>query len=157
MIVTRTEACNLITGMLNNDTQLEGEDLEKVIFAVNEDLQVRDWMMGIPITWSVEEGIKFTQYMAIRATPEDSVPFTTVQAQFYYESGDIEKALKLIEYSLKMNKDYSLAKLLRRVVQAQWPVDAFQAMRVTLHPKVLESCYGEKGNQPLPVEEEEEE
>ena len=156
MIVTRTEACNLITNMLNNDTQLKDVDLEKVIFAVNEDLQVRDWLIGIPITWSVEEGIKFTQYMAIQATPEDSVPFTTVQAQFYYELGDNEKASKLIEYSLKMNSDYSLAQLLRRVVQAQWPVASFKIMREELHPKVVESCYGEKGNQPLPVEEEEE-
>ena len=152
MIVTRTEACDLITSMLNNDINLEGRDLEKVIFAVNEDLQVRDWLTGMPGTWPIEDCIKFAQYMAVHATAEDSVPFTTVQSQFCYEMGDKEDAKKLLEYSLGVNPTYSLAQLMTRVVEVGWPSDAFKTMRETLHPKVVEACYGEEGNTPLPLE-----
>ena len=155
MIVTRTEACNLITGMLNNDINLEGKDLEKVIFAVNEDLQVRDWVMGMPTVWPLQDCIKFAQYMSFNATSDDSVPFTTVQSQFYYEMGEEEHAKKLLEYSLSVNPAYPLALLLTRVVQSGWPVEAFKTMREQLHPKVVESCYGEEGALPILVEEKE--
>ncbi len=152
MIVTRTEACNLITDMLNNDINLEGKDLEKVIFAVNEDLQVRDWLTGMPITWPIEDCIKFVQYMAFNSTSDDSVPFTTVQSQFHYEMGEKEHAKKLLEYSLTVNPAYPLALLMTRVVEADWPTDAFISMREKIHPRVVESCYGEEGNTPLPLE-----
>ena len=100
MIVSRKEAVELISGMLNNDINLEGEELEKVIFAVNEDIQVRDWMMGLPIKWSLEESIKFMQYMAVHTTAQDSVPFITVQAIFYYELSEHEKAIQCLNYAL---------------------------------------------------------
>jgi hypothetical protein len=149
MIVTRKEAVELISGMLNNGIDLEGEELEKVIFAVNEDIQVRDWLMGLPITWSLEESIKFTQYMAVRTTAEDSVPFITVQSMFYYELGEQDKARTLLNYSLHMDSDYSLANLLKRVIDAGWPEAAFKTMRETVHPRIVAECFSEEGRKPI--------
>ena len=145
MIVTRKEACDLITQAMDTDINLEGENLEKVILACTSDMQVRDWLMGMPLTWSLEDCIKFTQYMAVHTTKEDSVPFVTVQAMYYYELDQIEKAVLLLNYALQIDKDYSLAQLLRRVVDSGWPVGGFTEMRTSLHPKVVESCYGEEG------------
>ena len=145
MIVTRKEACELITQTMNTDIDLEGANLEKVILACNSDLQVRDWLMGMPLTWSLEDCIKFTQYMAVHTTKEDSVPFVTVQAMYYYELDQIEKSVLLLNYALQIDKDYSLAQLLRKVMDAGWPVGGFTEMRNSLHPKVVESCYGEEG------------
>ena len=145
MIVTRKEACELITQTMDTDIDLEGANLEKVILACNSDLQVRDWLMGMPLTWSLEDCIKFTQYMAVHTTKEDSVPFVTVQAMYYYELDQIEKAVLLLNYALQIDKDYSLAQLLRRVVDSGWPVGGFTEMRTSLHPKVVEACYGEEG------------
>jgi hypothetical protein len=154
MITTRKEACELIANMLNTGINLEGESLEKVIFAVNEDLQVRDWLMGIPGTWSLQEGIAFTQYMAINSTQEDSVPFIAVQAQFQYESGETTKAELLLNHALQINSNYSLAMLLKRVMHAGWPASSFIPMREQLHPKVVEECYGEEGTKPIQLMEE---
>jgi hypothetical protein len=149
MIVTRKEAVELISGMLDNDINLEGEELEKVIFAVNEDIQVRDWMMGLPIKWSLEESIKFTQYMAIHTTAEDSVPFITVQALFYYELGETDKANTLLNYSIHMDATYSLALLVKKVMGAGWPAGSFKPMRESVHPRVVAECFSEEGNQPI--------
>lgn len=149
MIVTRKEAVELISGMLNNDINLEGEELEKVIFAVNEDIQVRDWMMGLPIKWSLEESIKFMQYMAVHATAQDSVPFVTVQAIFYYELGEVDKATQCLNYSIHMDSGYSLALLVKRVIDAGWPQGSFKPMRDSVHPKIVAECFSEEGQQPI--------
>lgn len=149
MIVTRKEAVELISSMLDNDINLEGEELEKVIFAVNEDIQVRDWMMGLPIKWSLEDSIKFTQYMAVRTTAQDSVPFITIQALFYYETGEKDKANTLLNYSLHMDNNYSLALLLKKVIDAGWPDGEFAHMRERVHPIVVAECFSEEGQQPI--------
>ena len=146
MIVTRKEACNLIAESLNNDIDLIDAKLQAVILAVNSDLQVRDWLMGLPKSWTLEEGIKLMQYLCIHAPSEDLVPFVTIQSLFYYELGDVEKATMLLNYALRLDGEYALAQLLRRVFLAGWPAESFQKMRDELHSKVVESCYGEEGN-----------
>jgi hypothetical protein len=145
MIVTRKQACELITESLNNDIELTGEKLEAVILAVNSDLQVRDWLMGLPLRWSLDEGIKFMQYMCVHAPSEDLVPFVTLQALYYYELDDTEKSTMLLNYALRLDKDYALAQLLLRVFNAGWPADQFKTMRNELDPKIIEACYGSEG------------
>ena len=100
MIVTRKQACELITESLNNDIELIDEKLEAVILAVNSDVQVRDWLLGIPARWSLDEGIKLMQYMCVKTTAEDSVPFMTVQAVYHYQNEDTTTAVKLLNYVL---------------------------------------------------------
>jgi hypothetical protein len=145
MIVTRKQACELITESLDNDIELTGEKLEAVILAVNSDLQVRDWLMGLPNRWSLEEGIKLMQYMCVHAPSEDLVPFVTLQALYYYELGNTEKTTMLLNYALRLDKEYSLALLLLRVFNAGWPAEQFKVMRDELDPKIIESCYGKEG------------
>ena len=146
MIVTRKQACEFITDSLNNDIELTGEKLEAVILAVNSDLQVRDWLIGLPNRWTLEEGIKLMQYLCVHAPVADTVPFVTLQALYYYELGNTEKAIMLLNYALRLDKDYSLAQLLQRVYSMGWPVEQVKTMRDSLDPKVLEECYGEAGN-----------
>jgi len=146
MIVTRKEACDLMADMMNTEIELEGANLEKVILAVTSDFQVRDWLMGMPLRWSLEECIKFTQYMAIHTTKEDSVPFVTVQAMFYHELDQVEKSVLLLNYALQIDKEYSLALLLRKVIDTGLPGMSFSTMREQLDPAVLEACYGEDGD-----------
>jgi tetratricopeptide (TPR) repeat protein len=145
MIVTRKQACELITESLNNDIELTGEKLAAVILAVNSDLQVRDWLIGLPNRWSHDEGIKLMQYLCVHAPSEDLVPFVTLQALYYYESGNVEKAISLIDYALRLDKNYALANLFKRVMNISLPITDFQAMRNELDHKVIEACYGEEG------------
>lgn len=145
MIVTRKQACELITESLNNDIELTGEKLEAVILAVNSDIQVRDWLMGLPKTWTLEEGIKLMQYLCVHAPSEDIVPFVTLQALYYYELDNMEKAVGLLNYALRLDKNYSLAQLLLKVFTLGWTAGEFTAMRDSVHPKVVEACYGPEG------------
>lgn len=145
MIVTRKQACDLIAESLNNDIELTGEKLEAVILAVNSDIQVRDWLMGLPNRWSLEEGIKLMQYLCVHSPSEDLVPFVTLQALYYYELDNTERAITLLNYALRLDKNYSLANLLLRVFNSAWPVEQFKVMRNELDPKIIEACYGPEG------------
>jgi hypothetical protein len=145
MIVTRKQACELIAESLNNDIELTGEKLEAVILAVNSDIQVRDWLMGLPNRWTVEEGIKLMQYLCVHAPSEDLVPFVTLQALYYYELGNTEKSTMLLNYALRLDKNYSLAQLLLKVFTAGWPAEQFKTMRDGIDPKIVEACYGPEG------------
>ena len=145
MIVTRKQACDFITESLNNDIELTDEKLEAVILAVNSDLQVRDWLMGMPNRWSLDEGIKLMQYLCTNSPSKDSVPFVTIQSVFYYELGETDKAITLLNYALRLDKEYDLAKLLNRVYLAGWEPESFKEMRDGLDHKVVEACYGEEG------------
>jgi tetratricopeptide (TPR) repeat protein len=145
MIVTRKQACELIAESLNNDIELTGENLEAVILAVNSDIQVRDWLMGLPNRWTIEEGIKLMQYLCVHAPSEDLVPFVTLQALYYYELGNTEKSTMLLNYALRLDKNYSLAQLLLKVFTAGWPAEQFKTMRDNLDSKIIEACYGPEG------------
>jgi hypothetical protein len=145
MIVTRKQACEFITESLNNDIELADEKLEAVILAVNSDLQVRDWLMGLPNRWTLDEGIKLMQHLCVHAPSQDLVPFVTLQSMFYYELGDTEKSTMLLNYALRLDGEYALAKLLQRVYAAGWPADMLQKMRDELDNIVVESCYGDDG------------
>ncbi len=145
MIVTRKQACELIAESLNNDIELTDEKLEAVILAVNSDIQVRDWLIGLPNRWTIEEGIKLMQYLCVHAPSEDLVPFVTLQALYYYELGNTEKSTTLLNYALRLDKNYSLAQLLLKVFTAGWPAEQFKTMRDNLDPKIIEACYGPEG------------
>jgi hypothetical protein len=145
MIVTRKEACELIADSLNNEIELTDDKLAAVILAVNSDLQVRDWLMGLPKRWTIEEGIKLMQYLCTHAPTEDLVPFVTIQSLYHHEQGDTEKAILLLNYALRLDADYALAGLLKRVYSAGWAPDVWKTMRDELDVKVVEACYGKEG------------
>jgi hypothetical protein len=136
---TRKEVVNLIEDSINNIIPLKDERLEKVIFGVNNDLQVRDWVLGMPARFSLDESIEFVRYMAVNTTKEDGVPFITVNAAFEYERGNLDSAVKMIEYALSINADYSLAQMLDRSFDVI-PAEALSLMRAELDQVVVKAC-----------------
>ena len=136
---TRKEAVTLIAESINNVIPLEDERLEKVIFAVNNDLSVRDWVMGMPARFTMEESIEFVRYMAIHTTQQDGVPFITINAVFEYERGNVDSAVKMIEYALDVDKEYPLAQLVDRMLDVV-PAEALPMMREELDAKVVAAC-----------------
>jgi len=143
MIVTsRKEAVTLIQESIDNVLPLEDERLEKVIFAVNNDLQVRDWVMGMPARFTMEESIEFVKYMAVHTTQQDGVPFVTIYSMFEFERGNIDAAVNMLDYALKVNSNYSLAKLLERMY-TKLPPETVTTMREQLDDKVTADCMSE--------------
>lgn len=156
MIVTRREAVELIKTSMKTDIPLEGEDLQKVIFAVNEDFQVRDWLLGMPARYELQDCFEWVQSVATKATKEDSVPFLTVQIMFGYEMDmDMSLLISMFEYVKEINPTYSLLKLFMNAAMAGWPAAAFSIMRNELDPKVINACEGEEGDTEIISKEEE--
>jgi hypothetical protein len=137
---TRKEAITLIEDSINNVIPLQDDRLEKVIYAVNNDLSVRDWIIGMPLRFTLEESIDFVRYMAVHTTALDSVPFITINAMFEYERGNSDKAILMLDYANAVNKEYALAKLITKVIDANWAPERFSEMRTDLDAEVLAKC-----------------
>jgi hypothetical protein len=146
MIVTRKEAVDLIKDSMDTDISLQGENFEKVVLAINEDLQVRDWMMGMPERYPIKDCVEWTQYMAVKTTREDSVPFIAVQAILQYEQDNVEQQIALLNYAHSINPEYSLVTLLRRVCDIGFPAEYFTTMRKEIDSKIIEECEGKNGS-----------
>jgi hypothetical protein len=103
-----------------------------------KDLQVRDYMLGI--VPEVKNSINILESL-IEAAPDLADPARALVATVYYESDRIEDAINTIN---EADNDYPLASLLKRVYSAGWPKESFAQMRKELHPKVVETIFGEK-------------
>jgi hypothetical protein len=137
---TRKEAITLIEESINNVIPLQDDRLEKVIYAVNNDLTVRDWVLGMPLRFTLEESIDFVRYMAVHTTALDSVPFITINAVFEYERGNLDKSIRMLEYVNSVNNEYSLAMLITRTIDANLAPEMFNQMRKELDAQVLQDC-----------------
>lgn len=137
---TRKEAITLIEESINNVIPLQDDRLEKVIYAVNNDLTVRDWVLGMPLRFTLEESIDFVRYMAVHTTALDSVPFITINAVFEYERGNLDKSIRMLEYVNAVNNEYQLAKLITRTIDAGMAPERFNQMRKELDAQVLQDC-----------------
>jgi len=93
----------------------------------------------MPARFTMEESIEFVRYMAIHTTAEDGVPFITINAVFEYERGNVDSAVKMIEYALDVDKEYPLAQLVDRMLDVV-PAEALPMMREELDAKVVAAC-----------------
>ena len=120
----------------NFDGNLSDETISKIVFAMNENLQIRDYTIGLPINYGVEHMVQFFTYISDRIPSDEAYAVNTVLAMFEYELGETDIASHLIQ-SVNGTRVYSLALLATRVINAGWPSDSFVAMRNELSPKVI--------------------
>ena len=155
--ITRREACELVRESIGKDQVLE-EDAKRIIYAVNNDLQVRDFLLGIPMHYSMVDCATLLKNIVAVADPQEAVPFATILAAYAYEMDDAQTVKDSISFAYNANPSYSLTILLMRVIASGWPKEAFKKMREDLHLKVMASCYSPEGDEvinPLVQEEEE--
>lgn len=143
--ITRQDACNLIVDALTKDGGLDHDEVKKVVFGVNNDMQVRDFLMGLPKFFDMEKVANLLVYFSVMAKNEDQAPFLSILAMCSYEMESKEDSLKLLSMADEIKPNYSLTTLLRRVFEAGWPSSALTQMRNELADKVLVECYGQKG------------
>jgi hypothetical protein len=142
MNITRKEACELITSHIGVPVdEIMEEARQKMIFAVNNDIQVRDFFMGLPVTHSMQDVIKLSTFLAGMAKQGEDVPFFTLTGMFAYEMGNDQLCKLSLNYAEKNNPSYSLTHLLKRVIMSGWPRESFFNMRKEIHSKVIEQCY----------------
>ena len=140
--ITRGDSLALINDSIrdiSNGLPLTDSAIEKITFAVNNDLQIRDYLIGLPNSYTLEQCSEFVDYLASKAGDESRYAFDTVNAMYNYELENVKACERLISQAYQANPDYSLTKLVQRVLQAGWPSTAFASMRNELAPKVTEN------------------
>lgn len=133
------EAINEALTQFEKNYPVDEEVMNVVRIAVNNDLQPRDYLMGITTEGRFTKDVvtRFVRY-AIRNTQEEShkIHLLLVLATYLYGE-DTEGAYEALNASRTI-KETSLAILLGRVFGSGWPSQAFEAMRHELHPKVVQ-------------------
>lgn len=128
----------LVTGF-TKDKSLDSESLSTTTYIVENNIQFRDYFMGLPIQYGLSTMINLAD--AILLTLEKGsnfgVALNTILGAWVAESGDTEEALKYLGRALEINPQYSLAHLLTRVVKSG-NYKMLAVLRAELHPKVLE-------------------
>jgi hypothetical protein len=110
-----------------------------VILAL-KDIQIRDYAMGL-MNPKEDKATSFFKFLADNAPSKYNAAPITLLALTYYEKHEDGKANEILKPVVAQG--YPLAKLLDRVFQTNWPVDAFNNMRQELHPKVTAGIFGE--------------
>jgi hypothetical protein len=141
--ITRKEACELIRKSIGGNMP-EGEVFDKIVFAVNNDMQVRDFMLGLPEYYDTQEVIDFLCHMSNETSIKEDAPFVTVGAAIAYECGNMEQFYKHVGYIATHTPNYSLNQMLMRVAASGFPRDMLTKMRKELAAKVMQVCYADE-------------
>ena len=113
--------------------------LDNAVLAVNKNLQLRDYFLGLAKCNDLEVMTTVAVNVISQVDSEmDKVPFLSCLSAFYYEIEANDSAEATLQIALQIDPDYSLAKLLYRVMDAGWSGAEFGAMRKELHSKVVE-------------------
>lgn len=115
------------------------DDMIPYVLLALKDIQVRDYTMGL-INPKEDKATLFFKFLTKHAPIQYSAAPTTLLALTYYEKHQDGKADEALAPAIKQG--YSLATLLSRVFQTNWPVAAFNSMRMELHPKVTAGIFG---------------
>jgi hypothetical protein len=129
--------------IIKNDEELMTESTAAVLLALR-DIQVRDYAMGLLVPEDTDKTIPILEWLKDAATSDTVAAPATLLALTYYQKSDVDKAIELL--NIGKGQGYSLANLLSRVFISGWPVAAFQAMQMELHPKVTAGIFGESND-----------
>lgn len=136
--ITVGEALNLIhDSIMTFEDGLPSADISQIIYAINNEIQIRDYLLGMPNTFPMDTCKAFISYISDSVDGAERYSVDTVSSAYFFETGDIGMSLMLLATALDTKSDYSLAQLLKRVIQAGWEPESFQQMRNELHHKVV--------------------
>jgi hypothetical protein len=119
------------------EMSLNDADFRDIVEGVNKNLQLRDYLLGLPTAYTLGESLAIVKFFKDNLDDDDenSIPFKTILGAFYYEMEAPELATLLNYHGLE--EKYPLAQLLHRVYSAGWPAEEFAKMRDQLHSKVV--------------------
>ena len=117
---------------------LSPDILSKITYAVNNELQVRDYLIGLPATFPMDTCKSFLTYLSDSVDESERYAYLTVNSMYYYETENNDIAILLLATAQNINSEYPLAGLISRVMQAGWPSETLSKMRNELHEQVLD-------------------
>jgi len=144
------QAAKLVEDFYNNFAVVKDNVNEDVLSTMTaavilalKDIQVRDYALGI-MKPEEDKARLFYEFLTKKAPHKYNAAPTTLLAVTYYEKHEDGKANEALAPALAQG--YSLARLLNRVFQTNWPTGAFNKLREELHPKVKAGIFGEETN-----------
>lgn len=136
--ITVGEAVALINNsIMDFQDGLSPETINKLIYSINNEIQIRDYLLGLPSVYSLETCKSFLSYVGASVDEAESYSILTILSAYFYEQNEIELSALSLATALNIKPDYSLAKLLDRVYEAGWSANAFVQMRNELHETVV--------------------
>lgn len=136
--ITVGEAVALINNsIMDFQDGLSPETISKLIYSINNEIQIRDYLLGLPSVYSLETCKSFLSYVGASVDESESYSILTILSAYFYEQNEIELSALSLATALEIKPDYSLAKLLDRVYVAGWSADSFVKMRNELHETVV--------------------
>ena len=146
------ESINALVNSFQDSQEFSPELVADMAEVVSADIQVRDYLLGLPLTLSVQDSIRFAETVIPLVEEKHRTAWYAVLSAYHYENGDTPSAFLALIECQKLTPDYSLANLLDRVFKAGWPAGAFANMRNELHPKVVENLQEIAENIISPIE-----
>ena len=135
--MTVQEVMDVMTASINGFMDSRPtNDFGSIIYGANKCLALRDYIVGLPFTMSLDDARNYVESILHQAVGKDRAPFISTLAFFAYEEGYEESALEYLDDDAVAG--YSLAELLRRVISSNWPPEYLSSMRWDLHSRVLE-------------------
>ncbi len=135
LVEQRKRLTDAIYLQIDSGTTPDDDHIAEVTAAMNKDIQLRDFVLGLPSERPIAAVNTYLAYFMDVVPGEFIAPVASVLAANLYSIED-ESAREVLSQALENNPTYSLANLLRRVFNSNWPADAFKAMTEELHPKV---------------------
>jgi hypothetical protein len=126
---------------LADGTIPSAQHIAEVAIATNENLQIRDFIMGVQQEISIDYVGEYISLLGNVIVKDKAVPLATVFCGYLYQVEEIEEAKTMLLQVLTLSPEYPLAKLLSRVFDAQWAPSEFAKMAQTLHSKVVDTIY----------------
>ena len=137
--ITIGQAFNALNESINEyakDGVMVSENIEIFNFAIQNDVNFRDLLMGLPKHYEIGTSIGFVTYVLGQVDRQESTPYLTILSAYAFELGDVKLANKYASDALAIHSDYSLAQLLKRMYMSGWSPESLASMRNELDDKV---------------------
>ena len=137
--VTIGDAFNALNESLNeyvSDGVMVSESIETFNLAIQNDVNFRDLLMGLPKHYEIGTSIGFVTYVLGQVDAQERTPYLTILSAYAFELGDVKLANKYASDALAIHSDYSLAQLLKRMYISGWTPSSLATMRDELDNKV---------------------
>ena len=138
LLTQRKRLTDAIYAQVDSGTAPDDDHIAEIAAALQKDIQLRDFVLGLPSEREVAAVNKYLTYFYDTVPTKFIAPIASVLAANLYSMEEIDSAKEMLHNAIVHNPSYSLANLLNRVFNTSWPAGAFKTMTEELHPKVKE-------------------
>ena len=138
LLTQRKRLTDAIYTQIDSGLAPDDDHIAEIAAALQKDIQLRDFVLGLPSERKIQDVNGYLAYFMDSVPTKFIAPIASVLAANLYALQEVDSAKEVLHNAIVHNPSYSLANLLNRVFNSNWPAAAFTAMTHELHPKVKE-------------------